>query len=1302
MKRYVNWTIKKTWEVLAAFIILFAVVVQVGRQAAPLVEDYRHNIETYLSGTFNVGVTVEQLSFNWDGLRPELTFSNLIFVDKSGEEILSVDNASAQIDVMSSLLHLQPKIWHLDLQGVSASLFQSERQGWYFLKDSSQKDDKGNVSGPISIFLNARDIKISNVSIDFIFNTEQEYQLVLSEVTAQNQAGYHRVSGELESSSNAENLKFLIEGEGDLNYWREFSGKAYVSVSDFQFQNTTELFSNWASDLKIFPESSLSSELWVKFTPGKVAQLSGHVATTTISSSQESTLIQSAQSNLWGYWGALSNWQLQLQALTVVDEKSKRVIDIIASKAGENISLYSPEVELQGWSDFVLEKNILPKKVAEIISSLSLTGMAKNVMVNLAWDHPADARVKANLKSAAIESWNGIPQVANLDGYLNIGRDDGYVEIDSRQHFYANFSKLYDKGFDFEQASGRVLWFIDKEKNDIRAYSELLSFKGGIGDLKGYFSVNSAYQKNTRPGEVILSLGLSNAKAQSYQYLIPRQTPDSLRQWLDSSIRGGNASQAGFVYRGETVAGSNNRSIQLGLKVDNAKLKYHPDWPEINQFDADLVVDNNDIEGLLYQGKFLQSQINAASVSVLANPQGEGPLLHLVGAVAGPAQDGLDFIQQSPLRLSLGKPLSGWTLSDNLTTDVLLDVPLMRNQPGLQQQVNMQLAGSKLSMNNLNLTLDNVRGDLIYSSAEGLVSNSLLADLWGRPVTAAIKSELEGAAAGMLITTSGSVDMNALANWSSRPELLFAQGYADFSTELFVPGYSKNSSLKPIRFMAKSQLLGVDVGLPKPYGKQKNEVTGVAFELMLNSDNISYDLSYEPGLVAHFSSSKNMPLVGEIALQKKLEGSHSKNVWVTGSLNSVTGDELLDLVKRYQDYSVEINSSELKSLSSVESKSSFLNFDVELTDFSWKSFDFDKINVTQGQVKDGWLFSFKHDIAQGRFGWLKNDAALVVDLDWLRLSTPKTSDSLDGYRNDVLQNFDFDNVIAANVNIKNLQLNEQDFGSWSFTVKPQKKGLMLNDLIGSVRGINISGEEDNTGAKLKWISSDGVHRSNFSGVLRMKNVADVLSAWQQPDVVSSESSNLYADISWPGSPAMLDIKALQGDININLNKGQFKNSNDSAASAFLRLLGLFNFDSWVRRLRLDFSDVYKSGMTYDKLSGTLSFEDGMAKIKSPIIVDTPSSKIQMGGEIDLINEQIDASLVATLPVGGNITTIAALAAGLPAAAGVYLISKLLDKQIKKLTSVSYKIDGSWDDPEITLDKLFDSDAAKDASKKVKN
>jgi uncharacterized protein (TIGR02099 family) len=1297
MKLYVNWIIKKIWGVLAAFIIVCAVVVQIGRQAAPLVEKHKQKIETYLSSRLNVGVTVNKLLFNWDGLRPELTFSSLIFVNDSGEEILSVDNASAKIDVMSSLFQLEPKVWHLDLQGVNAKLFQSDSQAWYFLKKSSQ-----NISSPISIFLNARDINISNVTIDFFSSTEQKYQLVLSRVSAQNQSGFHRMSGELESSNNAERLNFVIEGEGNLNHWREFSGEAYLSVSDFQFQKTTELFSNWKKPIKIFPESSLNSEIWVNFTPGEVAQFSGHLATAPVLSSQEPTLINSAHTDLWGYWGALTNWQLQLQAMTLVDKKSERAIDVITTKMGKKISVYSPELELQGWSNFVLEKNVLPESIAKIIESLSLTGMAKNVMVGLDLDNPADARVEANVKATTLESWKGIPQVAGLDGYLNIGRSDGYVEIDSQQSFYAKFPNLYDEGFYFEKASGRVVWLIDKEKNYVRAYSDLLSLKGELGDVEGYFSVDSAHQINTRPGQVILSLGLSNAKAQVYQSLIPRQTPESLTQWLDSSIKGGEVAQAGFVYRGETVAGSTNRSIQLGLSIDDSKLKYHPDWPEVSDCDADLVVDNNDIEGQLYQGRFLQSQINTASVSVFENPEGEGPLLHLVGAVVGPAQDGLNFIQQSPLRRSLGKSLVSWALSDDLTTDVLLDVPLMSNQPGLQQQVSVQIDGSKLSIDNLNLTLGSVSGELKYSSSQGLTANSLVADFWGNPVTAVISSQLDGLDSGILVAMKGNVDMTALAHWSARPELLFARGDTTFSTELFVPGYSKQGSAKPISFVARSQLFGVDVELPAPYGKKNNEVKDITFAMTLSPDNTSYKLDYESGLRAHLVSKKNKPLVGEIALQKKLKNNQSKNIWVTGRLNDITGDELLASVKSYQKYSAEIKSSKNKSFLLGQSKASLLKFDIDLIDFSWKDFEFDTIHVAQGQIEGGWSFAFDHDVARGRFGWLDSDEILMVDLESLRLTTSKAGDSSDGFRDDVLQNFDFDSVVSANIKIKKLELNRQDFGSWSFDVEPQPQGLLLNNLIGSVRGINISGKEENAGATLSWASLDGDSRSYFSGELRMQDLGDVLSAWGQPDAVSSKSTYYYADISWPGSPALLDIKALQGEININLNEGRFKKSNDPASSAFLRLMGLFNFDSWVRRLQLDFSDVYKSGMAFDTVRGTLSFEEGMAKIKSPIKVETPSSKFQMGGEIDLINEKIDASLVATLPVGGNITTIAALAAGLPAAAGVYLISKLLDKQIKKLTSVSYKINGSWNKPEITLDRLFDSKAAKKASKKVKD
>jgi uncharacterized protein YhdP len=44
--------------------------------------------------------------------------------------------------------------------------------------------------------------------------------------------------------------------------------------------------------------------------------------------------------------------------------------------------------------------------------------------------------------------------------------------------------------------------------------------------------------------------------------------------------------------------------------------------------------------------------------------------------------------------------------------------------------------------------------------------------------------------------------------------------------------------------------------------------------------------------------------------------------------------------------------------------------------------------------------------------------------------------------------------------------------------------------------------------------------------------------------------------------------------------------------------------------------------------------------------------------------------------------------GLPAAAGVYLTSKLVEKQVDRLSSISYEVTGSWDDVTVSVDKIF--------------
>ena len=198
-----------------------------------------------------------------------------------------------------------------------------------------------------------------------------------------------------------------------------------------------------------------------------------------------------------------------------------------------------------------------------------------------------------------------------------------------------------------------------------------------------------------------------------------------------------------------------------------------------------------------------------------------------------------------------------------------------------------------------------------------------------------------------------------------------------------------------------------------------------------------------------------------------------------------------------------------------------------------------------------------------------------------------------------------------------------------------------------------------------------------------------------------ESRSLRAEVAfnWSGSPAMLSIKELQGDLLLDVRDGRFYQNTGQASNALLRLVGLFNFDSWARRLKLDFKDVFKGGLPFEYINGAMKFEQGTIYLSQPLEVKNTSATMKMGGEIDLLNETLDTSLVATLPVGGNATFLTALAAGLPAAAGVYLASKIFKKQMEKVASVSYTMTGPWEKPIINFDKLFDSNAAEKASQK---
>jgi uncharacterized protein YhdP len=226
-------------------------------------------------------------------------------------------------------------------------------------------------------------------------------------------------------------------------------------------------------------------------------------------------------------------------------------------------------------------------------------------------------------------------------------------------------------------------------------------------------------------------------------------------------------------------------------------------------------------------------------------------------------------------------------------------------------------------------------------------------------------------------------------------------------------------------------------------------------------------------------------------------------------------------------------------------------------------------------------------------------------------------------------------------------------------------------------------------ARQRWLGRRArFQHSWYKGRISGKNLADVLKGWGFAPSVTSQEFHMDVDGRWPGSPAWLASKRFSGTLDASLREGQFVEVEGGAQA--LRVFGLLNFNSIGRRLRLDFSDLFGKGLSYDRVKGLLVATNGVYVTREPIQMTGPSSNVELNGTLDLVGDQVDAKLLVTLPVTNNLP-IAALIVGAPAVGGaLFLIDKLIGDRVARFASVKYTVKGPWKEPKITFDKPFDA------------
>ncbi|WP_299941527.1 YhdP family protein [uncultured Microbulbifer sp.] len=1044
-----------------------------------------------------------------------------------------------------------------------------------------------------------------------------------------------------------------------------------------------------------------------------------------------------------GRWLPGKHWQLTLQDIQIEWQNLQMPpLNLQVRSDRHGLALAADVIELGGWREIVKRLDLLDGAADDWLRALEPSGQLRRVQ--LLQGTKGSVRLSANLQDISTRAFRGAPAVSDLSGYLELDGADGRVELDGTT-LGVDFPTLYASAFSFERASGTVAWAVEKEANEVSVLSGPLQLDSVLGEIKGQFLLTLPFHPQSRATDFVLALSLRDAPVTAQEQLVPKTASEDLRSWLNKGLgtnNPGRVESAAFIYRGSSypkegkrnalrALGTNNKrqTVQLMADFADGNLKYAHDWPSARGAEGRLLV--NDSVVLVNANRAKLWDIDASDILVGVTPlPGEGSQLDVKAQLSGPAADGLRLLRESPLRQQLGSAFDDWKMTGDIKGGISLSQPLGDGALPPSQRVELRLHNGELQLQDLRLHTKALNGDIVYDSSNGLVGTRLDGKLWGRPIAAHIRHFGEGGVRDTQIVVDGSATAESITAWGRRPELHWLDGVLDFQALVTIPAKEKGAPYAAV-FELTSNLADVAVNLPEPLGKAAQDETNFVLRAPIGAQGSLFHLDYGEHLQGQFWVVEGVLDRAAIALNAEAKLPAQRGLVVTGDISNI---DLPRWQKRLDVYFKDgVTSSDLTGAVSANCISGQspkcavhdggavvkntptslpVSLDLSTDRLQLGAVDIEHIHIIGQSVGTKWQLDFDSEMAAGNVsGVLDDEVPLRLQLAHVRLPAPKKKEEeftnssppdlnpFSAKREDPWGDFDFDSLPAIDFSTENLQLGDEALGRWSFQVRPSSDRLVLSDIRGAVRGFRLEGRgtgEARLGAQLMWMRDvEGNSSSQFIGRLVADDLADIQRSMGHQPLIESKSASFDTALRWDGSPAQVKGSLLSGALKIDIRDGRFLRSTGTAGSTVLRLLSLFNFDTWARRLRLDFSDLYKSGMAFDRVRGEVVFEgDGQLLIAVPIQVEGPTSELQMAGRVNLLREDLDLTLVATLPVGNNLALVAALAGGLPAAAGVYLISKAFKKQVNKMASVSYRISGDWAGPQIRFDRLFGGDGAK--------
>lgn len=1238
----------RLWQLAAVLLLAVAAYVVLGRQLMTLVPHWHEPLESRLEEQLGTELDIAALSGRMDGLSPVLELRGLRLPVEGAEAPLELDQVTLTLDVLASLIERRPRLRRLLIRGATLELARSEGGNLSFRGLQTEREPPSLRHALAWVYRQNR-VELDEVRLGLDWPGLPRLETRDLELALINSGHHHRFSLRAESVDGERALDLRLGLDRDAFRWSEVRGDLFARLEGDGWQRWLEHLDSGP----IRPER-LDGDLsvWADLEGGRPGSSVMKLALDDLElhdRRNDSRWRLSSAAALGRLEQRDSGYHLSLQQMQLTSPSGDW-------RAGE-LGLFWKEGRDEAADWRVLARNLdlaatreqllavpfvrpeVLEESAETLRHLAPTGQVAEFRASGRGEQVTF--FSGRVQDFAGRARDGIPGLDGLSGWFAGTPERGVAELDG-EALSLDLAGLYEQTLQ-ARARGALQW--TRRERGLVIESGRIQLHNEHARADALMSLH-LHDEQTPELRLVGDLREGQARAAA-RYVPDGKVNDQLGQWLDDAFRGGRVTRGRFLYQGPVQIDprrQQDRTFQMGFRLEDLRLHFLDGWPDIRNLEGRVEMDGRRVEGTELSGRLRDTRLEKVAFAVPGVPPGTTPELTVSGDLRGPPDDLSHIFHNTPLRERLPPAVRDWGLTGGeLDAELTLHWPLGPGggEPRLLSQG--RLRDANLASERFDVRATGLGGDFSYELRRGLNMERVTGELLGRPLEGRVRSDGEDTR----INLTGSASMTDLRARIQSPWMELAEGSLDYQAELTLPRDGDRIALS-----LTSPLRGLTLKAPAPLGKQASRA--VPLSVGWNRGDPADEVRFRYGDQLHglFFLEQDALARGHLALGgARATVRNEPGVRVDGELDYLNARDWVDWIR-------ERRRRDTQSPPPLDE----LALTVDTLDLYGVEASNSRLNLAPHE--QGWRVELDSDEVTGN---LRVPSEYRVDGDRPLELTLNRADLQPG---EGISKPAPGDMPIADVDLRNLRINGTDYGRWAFALRPEDQGVVFQNLEGRWRKTDFYG-------RLNWTDTPAGQRSHFVGRVTAGRLHNALTAWGLDAVIESKDARSVVDLRWPGAPMDADLLALRGDVSVDI--GECRIPETSRGASALRVLGILNVGSLSRRLRLDFSDLYKKGLSCDRISGDFQFQPPRVTTDN-LVIESPSAEFRISGGLNLEAETLDHRMDVTLPLSSNL--YAGCLAGPAACAGIFVFDRLWGSDLEKMTSLSYRVTGPWQDPKV--------------------